>query len=238
MEQRHVVAPAAGRERVEGRPRLGHARRPQTTMPPPRLSGGRGRPRTRPRARASSSRGSGQRSSNSRMLRAEEAADLVPAGRDDTAERGAGRRRRRAPRARAGGARRDAELEERDGAARPDDARELAQHGGRSLDVAQQVGGGEASNDASSKGSSSALRLDELDAFGLRCEQPRGAPRRASPGSGRRRRRAARLPQRARARPRRCRWPRRAPVSGPRRRRARRGTCRQRGSWPKESRRA
>ena len=37
MQERDVVAPAAALERVEGRPRDGHARRPQTTMPPPRL---------------------------------------------------------------------------------------------------------------------------------------------------------------------------------------------------------
>src|SRR5204863_515006 len=39
MQERHVVPPASGRERVEGWPRLGaHARRPQMTTPPPRLS--------------------------------------------------------------------------------------------------------------------------------------------------------------------------------------------------------
>ena len=38
VEQRHVVAPAAGRERVERGPRAAaHARRPHTTTPPPRL---------------------------------------------------------------------------------------------------------------------------------------------------------------------------------------------------------
>ena len=39
VEQRDVVAPAARSQRVKRRARLGtHARRPQTTMPPPRLS--------------------------------------------------------------------------------------------------------------------------------------------------------------------------------------------------------
>ena len=40
MQQRHVIAPAAGCERVERGARAGarrHARRPQTTIPPPRL---------------------------------------------------------------------------------------------------------------------------------------------------------------------------------------------------------
>ena len=39
VEERDVVAPSAGAQGVEGRPRLGgHALRPQITMPPPRLS--------------------------------------------------------------------------------------------------------------------------------------------------------------------------------------------------------
>ena len=81
MQQRHVVAPAAGCERVERRPRdVVHARRPQTTMPPPRLSLVRARriARVAPEL-AQASSGSGGRS---RGCSGRGTPDLGPAGRD------------------------------------------------------------------------------------------------------------------------------------------------------------
>src|SRR5207248_8387554 len=54
VEQRHVVAPAAGSERVEGGTCLAHARLPQITIAPPRLKR-RCRNSSMPAARQSSS---------------------------------------------------------------------------------------------------------------------------------------------------------------------------------------
>src|SRR5207302_9103368 len=66
VQKRQVVAPAARREGVEGGPRLGHRRRPQTTTQPPRLSP-RAATSSNPASRkALSSFGSGQRASKSR----------------------------------------------------------------------------------------------------------------------------------------------------------------------------
>ena len=86
MQQRDVVAPAARGERVERRPRLGHARRPQRTVQPPRL---------RRRAWTSSKPALAHRREQARHrpalvevadAAAEEAPDLVPAGRDRASE--------------------------------------------------------------------------------------------------------------------------------------------------------
>src|SRR5439155_10409590 len=69
MEEGDVVPPAAGRERVEGGPRFRtHTRRPQITIPPPRLSR-RNRTSSIPAAaQSSSSRGSDTLRQNSSML--------------------------------------------------------------------------------------------------------------------------------------------------------------------------
>ena len=85
MQERDVLAQAAGRERVERGPSagaLGHRRRPQTTIPPPRL---------RRRCCTSSTPAARQRPSNCSIwvslpelvdARPEEVAHLAPASRD------------------------------------------------------------------------------------------------------------------------------------------------------------
>ena len=140
MEERDVVAPAARTQRVERRPRpcRGHARRPQTTMPPPTLSR---------RACDVGEAGLAPRVEEARLrpvapevadARAEEAADLAPARRDDGS-------RRRQPDShvelpeRPPDAARQAELEHRHRPAGPHDAGELAQRRGHVVDVAQEI---------------------------------------------------------------------------------------------------
>ena len=188
MEERDVVAPAARTERVERgpRPRRGHARVPQTTIPPPTLSR-RASTSTRPASRhASSRRGSGQSCQKSRMLGPRKRPTPPQPERDDRS----GRRQpdshvelpERPPHAA-----REPELEHRHRAAGPDDPGELTQRRRHVVDVAQEVREGEGVELPVGEGQVFGPSLAQLDplAQSLRA-RPARFPLRASPGSGRR----------------------------------------------------
>ena len=144
VQQRDVVAPAARGERVERRPRLGHVRRPQRTVQPPRLR------RSRLHVLEAGLAQGGEQPRHRPALvevadaAAEEAADLVPAGRDRAAGEGQAEVDPDVPGDARERARRDAEVEQRGRRARPQHAGELAQAGGQVVQVAEQVRGGQA----------------------------------------------------------------------------------------------
>ncbi len=135
MQQRHVVAPAARRECVPGRP---HARRPQITTPPPSESR-RAWTCASPAARQSAScRSSGYALQKSRIDPPRKRPTSYQPGPEQQAGGGKRHAHPRLPR-KPPEAARHAELERGDGPARPDDPRQLAQRRRRIVDVAEEV---------------------------------------------------------------------------------------------------
>ena len=115
---------------------------------------------------------------------------------------------------------RHAELEPGDRPARTDDPRQLAQRGGRVVDVAQEVGERERRRTRRRR----TAGCSRCPRRARRGRSGGGEPPRASRGSGRARPPCSPSAARARARPPRCRSPRRVPAAPGRGRRARRGS--------------
>ena len=238
MEQRDVVAPAARGERVERRPRLGHARRPQRTVQPPRLR------RCACTSSKPASRMAVEQPRHGPALvevadaAAEEAPDLVPARARSRDRRAAGRRRPRGPRRPAAprpAARRSRAAQPSRPAAALARARAGPPAGRRDSGAGRRRSGRRRS--ASSKGSSSA----EASTSRTRSVSAASASRRRASASISRALvdaddRAALLPDELERDGRRCRRRRRARCRPGRPARRETRKRRQRGSWPNESR--
>ena len=228
MQQRHVVAPAAACERVEGRPReiSGHGD-PRGRSRRPGSGAGTRRPERRLPSTSRAVARAGSLRQNSRMLGPRNRPTSSHAG--EHASRPSQRQARvhvEPPRGVGHGGPRNRELERGDHSARRDDAGEPGERRRRVVDVAEEVR--ERQPVEARLGERKLLRAPLLElerASRDPLARPASALRRASPGSGRSRRPSSRSGARARSRRLPCRWRRRARRRPARPRSARRGSA-------------